>query len=65
MQENHEKIIEHVNNLDHIDTDTKDAMLEKIQEWQSDANAENNTLAVTFEKYWAELEPIFAELGFI
>lgn len=65
MQEHHKKIIEHVDNLDNVDLDTKKAMLEKIQEWQSDANAESNTLAVTFEKYWAELEPIFAELGFI
>ncbi len=65
MKDHAEKIIEKVNELEDIDAGRKEAMVEKINEWKSDANSESNTLAMTFEKFWMELEPIFAELGLV
>ena len=65
MQEQADKIIEHVNNLEDLDENKKEAMIEKINEWKSDSSAESNTLAMTFEKFWIELEPIFSELGLV
>jgi len=65
MKDNAAKIIEEVSNLEDIDDSRKDAMIEKINEWKSDSSSESNTLAMTFEKFWIELEPIFAELGLV
>lgn len=65
MKDQADKIIEEVSNLDDIDASHKEAMIEKINEWRSDSSAESNTLAMTFEKFWVELEPIFAELGLV
>ncbi len=58
-----QEVIELVQNLSDIDDSKKDEIIEKLKEWQSDSNAENNSLAVRFEQFWAELEPIFAEIG--
>ena len=60
-----DEIIEHINALDTINDDKRNAMIEKINEWKTDAHAESNSLAVYFEKFWIELEPIFAEMGLI
>ena len=65
MKHQADKIIQEVKSLDNIDETKKEAMIEKINEWKSDKSAESNTLAMTFEKFWIELEPIFAELGLV
>ena len=65
MKDQADKIIEKINEITEIDNSRKEAMVEKINEWKSDANSESNTLAMTFEKFWMELEPIFAELGLV
>ncbi len=59
------ELIDKVNEASHIDDHKKEAIVEKIKEWQSDKNAESNRLAVAFEKFWDEIEPIFAELGWV
>ena len=63
MQERAQEVIDKVKDLE-IDEERKNQMVEKLKEWKSDSHAESNTLAVTFENFWLELEPIFAELGF-
>ena len=65
MKNKANEVIDQVNNLENIDEQRKEAMIEKINEWKSDSNAESNTLAMTFEKFWIELEPIFSELGLV
>lgn len=65
MKKHADTIITEVENLENIDSAQKEAMIQKLNEWKSDANSESNTLAMTFEKFWIELEPIFAELGLV
>lgn len=65
MKNHANKIIEEVKNLKNVDEEKREAMIEKINEWKSDSKSESNTLAMTFEKFWIELEPIFAELGLV
>ncbi len=60
-----DEVIEHVKKMENIDDAKKEAIITKIQEWKTDKNAQNNSLAVTFEKFWMELEPIFAEMGWV
>ena len=64
MRARAQELIDLVDDLD-IEHQRKEAMIEKIKEWQSDAHAEGNTLAVTFENFWIELEPLFSELGWV
>ncbi|MDH5464103.1 MAG: hypothetical protein OEW60_00660 [Thiovulaceae bacterium] len=61
--EKKQELLELVEKLDDIDDQRKQDIIDKINEWKSDADAESNSLAVTFEKFWLELEPIFAEIG--
>ena len=63
--EKKQELLDLVEKLDDIDDQRKQDIVDKINEWQSDAHAESNSLAVTFEKFWLELEPIFAEIGLV
>ena len=65
MKSRTHEVIEKVQALNSVEAVQKDAMVEKLKEWQSDSNAESNSLAMFFEKFWIELEPIFAELGLV
>lgn len=65
MKTRADEVIQKVKDADHIEADKKAAVVEKLNEWKSDKNAESNSLAVTFEKFWMELEPIFSEMGWI
>lgn len=65
MKTRADEVIQKVKDSDHIEADKKAAVVEKLNEWKSDKNAESNSLAVTFEKFWMELEPIFSEMGWI
>jgi hypothetical protein len=64
MFEKLEKVIERVNEAQHIDEVQKPLIIEKIKEWQKENEAIND-VAVKFENWWLELEPIFAEMGLI
>jgi len=64
MFEKLEKVIQKVNEADHIDEVQKPAIIEKIKEWQKENEAIND-IAVRFENWWMELEPIFAEMGLV
>lgn len=65
MKSRTNEVIEKVQSLENIDSQEKNAMVEKLNEWQTDSSAESNSLAMFFEKFWIELEPIFAELGLV
>ena len=64
MKEKIEEVISHVEKSDQISTETKPLIIEKLHEWreEDDAIAE---VAVRFETWWLEMEPIFAELGWV
>ena len=64
MKERIEEVISHVEKSDKISTETKPLILEKLHEWreEDDAIAE---VALRFETWWLEMEPIFAELGWV
>jgi len=64
MFEKLEKVIAKINETEHIDEAQKPAIIEKIKEWQKENEAIND-IAVRFENWWMELEPIFAEMGLV
>jgi hypothetical protein len=64
MFEKLEKAIEKIQEAQHIDESNKPAIIGKIKEWQNEDGAIND-VAVRFENWWLELEPIFAELGLV
>jgi tetrahydromethanopterin S-methyltransferase subunit A len=64
MQEKIDKVIEKVEISDSIDAEKKSAIMIKLKEWREEDEAIND-VAVRFENFWMELEPIFAEMGWI
>lgn len=64
MKEKIEKVISHVENSEKISVENKPLILEKLKEWKEEDNAISD-ITVRFEKWWYEMEPIFAELGWI
>ena len=64
MFEKLEKVIAKINESQHIDEAQKPLIIEKIKEWQKENEAIND-IAVRFENWWMELEPIFAEMGLV
>jgi len=64
MKEKIEEVISHVEKSDQISSETKPLIIEKLHEWreEDDAIAE---VALRFETWWLEMEPIFAELGWV
>ena len=64
MKEKIDKVIEKVETLENIDPDKKSAIMLKLKEWREEDGAIND-VAVRFENFWMELEPIFAEMGWI
>ncbi|SFV62452.1 hypothetical protein MNB_SV-6-1181 [hydrothermal vent metagenome] len=59
-----DKVIEKVESSDSIDEEKKSAIMLKLKEWREEDEAIND-IAVRFENFWMELEPIFAEMGWI
>ena len=59
-----EKTIEHIEKSEAISAETKPLILEKLHEWKNEQNAIND-VAVRFENWWLEVEPIFAEMGWV
>jgi len=64
MKEKIEKVITHVEKSDKISTENKPLILEKLKEWKEEDNAIAD-VAIRFENWWMEMEPIFAELGWV
>jgi len=64
MLEKLEKVIEKITHTEHIDESQKPIIIEKLKEWQKEEESIND-IAVRFENWWLELEPIFAEMGLI
>ncbi len=64
MKKKIEKVIEHVEKSDKISEENKPAIIQKLKEWKEEDNAIND-IAVRFENWWMEVEPIFAELGLV
>ena len=64
MKHKIDTVIENVKASDKIDEEKKSAIMEKLKEWREEDGAIND-IAVRFEKFWMELEPIFAEMGWV
>ncbi|WP_309496281.1 hypothetical protein [Sulfurovum sp.] len=64
MKEKIEKVINQVKESENISVETKPLILEKLKEWKEEDNAIAD-ITVRFEKWWYEMEPIFAELGWV
>jgi len=64
MKHKIDTVIEKVKASDKIDEEKKSAIMEKLKEWREEDGAIND-IAVRFEKFWMELEPIFAEMGWV
>ena len=64
MKEKIEEVISHVEKSEMISTESKPLILEKLHEWKEEDNAISE-VAVRFETWWMEMEPIFAELGWV
>ena len=59
-----DKVIDKVKESDNIDDESKSAIMLKLKEWRDEDDAIND-VAVRFENFWMELEPIFAEMGWV
>ena len=64
MKQKIDKAIEKVKESDKIDEERKSAIVEKLREWREEEPAIDE-IAGKFEQFWIELEPIFAELGWV
>jgi len=64
MKNKIEEVIKHVEKSDKVSDENKPLILEKLKEWKEEDNAISE-VAVRFETWWFEMEPIFAELGWI
>jgi len=59
-----EEVINRVEKSDTISEENKPLIIEKLREWRNEDNAIND-IALKFENWWMEMEPIFAELGWV
>ena len=59
-----EEVINRVEKSDTISEENKPLIIEKLREWRNEDNAIND-IALRFENWWMEMEPIFAELGWV
>lgn len=64
MKEKIEEVIQHVQKSEKIAEENKPLILEKLEEWREEDEAIND-ISVRFQNWWMEMEPIFAELGWI
>ena len=64
MKEKIEEVISHVEGSDKISAESKPLILEKLHEWREEDDAISE-VALRFENWWLEMEPIFAELGWV
>ena len=64
MKKKIEKVINKIEESEHIPTENKPLIIEKIKEWREEENAVND-IAIRLENWWMEVEPIFAEMGLV
>lgn len=64
MKNRIEEVINQVQKSSQITDENRPLILEKIKEWESEEKVVND-VAMRFENWWLEMEPIFAELGWI
>ena len=64
MKKKIEETISHIQDSDKISQENKPAIIQKLEEWREEEQAVND-IAVRFEQWWAEVEPIFAEMGWV
>ncbi|MFT7823269.1 MAG: hypothetical protein ABXS92_00780 [Sulfurimonas sp.] len=64
MKQKIEEVIQHVQKSEKVSEESKPLIIEKLKEWREEEEAIND-IAVRFENWWLEMEPIFAELGWI
>jgi hypothetical protein len=64
MQEKITQTINKVKESQHIDDESKVAIMEKLNEWKKEDMAISD-FSNHFEQYWLDIEPILAELGWI
>ena len=64
MEEKINSVIEKVQESDSITVENKEAIMLKLEEWREEEEAIND-VNNHFEQFWLDLEPIFAELGWI
>jgi len=64
MKEKIEKVIEKIEDAEHIEPEKKSLILEKIKEWKEEDEAISE-IALRLENWWLEVEPIFAEMGLV
>ncbi|CAA6803519.1 MAG: Unknown protein [uncultured Sulfurovum sp.] len=64
MKEKIEEVIVKVENSTDISTEDKPLILKKLDEWGQEENAISDVNSY-FENWWMEMEPIFAELGWV
>jgi len=63
MKQKIDTVIEKVK-ASEIDEEKKSLIMQKLKEWREEEDAIND-IAVRFENFWMELEPIFAEMGWV
>jgi|LGOV01.1.fsa_nt_gb hypothetical protein len=64
MKQKIDTVIEKVKASDEITEEKKSLIMQKLKEWREEEDAIND-VAVRFENFWMELEPIFAEMGWV
>ena len=64
MKQKIDEVIKQVESSEKITEENKPLILEKLEEWKNEEKVIND-VAVRFENWWMEMEPIFAELGWI
>ena len=64
MKQKIDTVIEKVKASDEITEEKKPLIMQKLKEWREEDDAIND-IAVRFENFWIELEPIFAEMGWV
>jgi len=64
MKNRIEEVINQVQKSSQITDENRPLILEKIQEWKNEEKVVND-VAIRFENWWLEMQPIFAKLGWI
>ncbi len=64
MEERINNVIEKVQESNTIVQENKDAIMLKLEEWRDEEEAISD-INNHFKQFWMDLEPIFAELGWI
>ncbi len=64
MKQKIDTVIEKVKASDEITEEKKSLIMQKLKEWREEEDAIND-VSVRFENFWMELEPIFAEMGWV